>query len=251
MKFYFLIFLPILVCIQGCQQPKETVRETVVVSDRSQQTGGTDQVGGGNGIDGVPLDAFISNVEKSQGYITKIEPLIKQLSQTFPELAGDFYHLSHQRDWYFVPGKLDSISQNILGSYAPTDQIALQDTNKVWIDKLQFEKMNLENQGILILHEMIMGVQIIQFKHKQDRCIAKASVFIFEKDGQILFQNEKSKCRKTYPILNGTNNEKFDAHTIPYDAIRRVVSILNHADPDIEEIKALFKNSGIRDYTID
>ena len=24
------------------------------------------------------------------------------------------YHLTHQRDWYFVPGKLESISQNIL-----------------------------------------------------------------------------------------------------------------------------------------
>ena len=62
---------------------KETVRETVVVSDRSQQTGGTDQVGGGNGINGIPLDAFITDLEKIQSYTEKIQPLIKKLSQIF------------------------------------------------------------------------------------------------------------------------------------------------------------------------
>ncbi len=248
MKTQFLILITLFITVQSCQQPKEIVRETVVVSDRSQQTGGTDQVGGGNGIDGIPLDAFIQDVQKNSGYKNKIEPLIQKLSISFPQLAADMYHLSHQRDWYFVPGKLESISQNILGTYAPTDQIALQDTNKIWIDKNQFNVMSEDNQAVLILHELIMGVRLMQHKHKQDQCIAKAAILLFSENGAEKYSKEKTFCRNTYPMIEGTVNEKFDPKAINYDKIRRVVSILIQDEIDISEIKAIFKNYKIREY---
>jgi hypothetical protein len=248
MKTQFLILLSFLISLLSCQQPKEIIRETVVVSDRSQQTGGTDQVGGGNGIDGIPLDAFIQDVHKNTGYKNKIEPLIQKLSVSYPQLAADMYHLTYQRDWYFVPGKLEAISQNILGTYAPTDQIALQDTNKVWIDKNQFNIMSEENQAILILHELIMGVRLMQHKHKQDQCIAKAALLLFLENGAEKYAKEKIFCRNTYPMIEGTVNEKFDPKAINYDKIRRVVSLLTQEEIDIAEIKAIFKNYNIREY---
>jgi hypothetical protein len=248
MKTQFLISLFILITLQSCQQPKEIIRETVIVSDRSQQTGGTDQVGGGNGLDGTPLDAFIQDIQKNSGYKNKIVPLIQKLSITFPRLAADMYHLSQQRDWYFVPGKLEAISQNILGTYAPTDQIALQDTNKVWIDKNQFNVMNEDNQAILLLHELIMGVRLMQHKHRQDQCIAKAAILLFSENGTEKYSKEKTFCRNTYPMIEGTVNEKFDPKAINYDKIRRVVSLLAQEEIDIAEIKALFKNYKIREY---
>jgi hypothetical protein len=249
MKTQFLILIVLFITVQSCQQPKEIVRETVVVSNRSQQTtGGTDQVGGGNGIDGIPLDAFIQDIQKNSGYKNKIEPLIQKLSTLYPQLAADIYHLSHQRDWYFVPGKLAAISQNILGTYAPTDQIALQDTNKIWIDKNQFSIMNEDNQAVLILHELIMGVNLLQYKHRQDQCIAKAAILLFSENGPEKYSNEKKFCRNTYPMIEGTANEKFDPKAINYDKIRRVVSVLIQDEIDIAEIKALFKNYKIREY---
>jgi hypothetical protein len=177
MKTQFLILITFLITLLGCQPPKEIIRETVVVSDRSK--GGTDQVGGGVAIDGAVLESWIRNIAKETSYTKKIEPLIQKLSLTYPELAADLYHISHQRDWYLVPGKLEAISQKILNTYARTDQIALQDVNKIWIDNKLFEVMNEDNQAILILHELIIGVRLLQHKHKQDRCIAKAAMLLF------------------------------------------------------------------------
>ena len=60
----FLIFLvSSIVCFSSCQGPKEIIRETQVVSPNQAQ-GGIDQTGGGNGINGTPLEKFISPVNE-------------------------------------------------------------------------------------------------------------------------------------------------------------------------------------------
>ena len=235
----------------GCQPQKETIVEkTVVIDGKSQQTGGVNEGGGGNGVNGIPLDAFIDrNFDQNEAYKLKVQPLIAILSKKIPRLAADFYHLTHQRDWYFVPGQLESIPQNILGSYTKTDQFALQDLNKVWIDKLQFEKMSLENQGILLVHELMMGVRLMQFKHRQDKCIAKAALAVFEENGLKKYSEDKKYCRETYPIIDGLQNEKFNLTSLDYDMIRKVVALIDRAQPDTDEAEAIIKAYKLRDYS--
>jgi len=249
-NFYILLSV-FFVIISGCQPQKETIVErTVVVDGKSQQTGGVNEGGGGSGIDGIPLDAFIDrNFDQNEAYKLKVQPLIQTLAKKFPRLAADFYHLTHQRDWYFVPGQLEAIPQNILGSYTKTDQFALQDLNKVWIDKLQFEKMSLENQGILLIHELMMGVRLMQFKHRQDKCIAKAALIIFQDNGLKKYSEDKKYCRDTYPIIDGLQNEKFNLTALDYDMIRKVVALIDRAQPDADEAEAIIKAYKLRDYS--
>ena len=114
--------------------------------------------------------------------------------------------------------------------------------------KSHFNVMNEDNQAILLLHELIVGVRLMQHKHRQDQCIAKAALLFFSENGTEKYSKEKTFCRNTYPMIEGIVNEKFDPKAINYDKIRRVVSLLAQDEIDIAEIKALFKNYKIREY---
>ncbi len=251
MKIVFQLFL--LIAFFSCQPTnKETIliKTEPVVLTPPETKGGTDSVGGGNGVNGIPLDAFIKrDFYKSKAYEIVIRPIIKVLSVRFPRMAADFYHITMQRDWYFVPGEVSAISKNILGSYAVTDQLALQDLNKVWINNIVYEKMTFENQGILVLHEIIMGIRLMEFQHRQDKCLAKAALEIYKENGFNLYQNEKNSCRKTYPQFDGLSDTHFQLVSNDYDIIRRIVSmLLDKNEIDIVEVNALIETYKVRIY---
>lgn len=235
----------------GCQQQKEIIHETQIVSP-TQAQGGTDQTGGGNGIGGIPLDKFIFPVQEKTSYKNYVTPIMNRLSKAFPRLAADFYHISQNRDWYFVPAPLTEISGKILGTYAPTDQLALQDLNKIWIDKIKFEAMAEEDQGVLLVHEIMMGIRLLKYKERQDLCIAKAAVAMLntenEKAGEE-YRVEKKYCRSTYPVLDGTQNTSFSLGKDDYDLIRKLVSRLIRTQIDTEEVKSLIDAYHFRDYS--
>jgi hypothetical protein len=243
----FLIY--ILVMAQSCQPQKEVIKETVLVKE-GQQTGGVDDAGGGNGIDGKPLDEFIDrNFAKRPVYKNIVTPIIEKLKIGFPELAADFVHLTNRRDWYFVPGELEKIPNQILGAYAKLDQYALQDTRKVWIDNLSYEKMNERSQGILLLHELMMGVRLLKYKHKQDLCIADSTVLLFDIDGINKYKESFKKCVSTYPFLEGiSKDESFQLDKDDYELIRRIVSFLILEEIDYDELRHLIKDYKVRIY---
>ncbi len=250
---YTLCFATTVIVLSACQGPKEIIHETQVVSPNQVQQGGIDQTGGGNGINGIPLDKFIFPVAQKNSYKLYVIPVIKKLSTVFPRLAADFYHISSNRDWYFVPAPLHEISDKILGTYAPTDQLALQDLNKIWIDRNKFDQMTEEDQGVLIVHEIMMGVRLLKYKERQDLCIAKASLIMVEADNteaQEKFRYEKKYCRSTYPVVEGTQNTGFSLSKDDYDLIRRLVSkiIQSDIDIDIDEVKSLIETYKFRDY---
>lgn len=234
---------------ESCQPQKEIIRETVLVKER-QQTGGVDDAGGGNGIDGKPLDEFIDrNFAKKSVYINVVEPVIEKLKIGFPELAADFIHLTNRRDWYFVPGELEKIPNQILGAYAKLDQYALQDTQKVWIDNISYEKMNERSQGILLLHEMMIGVRLLKYKHKLDLCIADSTRLLFENKDVNKYKEAFNKCVKTYPFLDGiTKDESFQLDKDDYELIRRIVSFLILDEIDYDELRHLIKDYKVRLY---
>ena len=177
--------------------------------------------------------------------------MLQKISIGFPRLAADFYHISQNRDWYFVPSSLSEISSKILGTYAPTDQLALQDLNKIWIDRIKFEQMTEEDQGVLIIHEIMMGIRLLKYKEKQDLCIAKATLFLLKQDneGEENYRREKQFCRNTYPVFDGTQNTNFNLSKNDYDLIRKLVSKLLMSEIDFEEIKSLIETYQFRDYS--
>lgn len=232
----------------SCQGNKPGSSGQPAVASR-EQTGGTDSTGGGNGLKGRPLDSYIEkNMESKPYYINHVIPLMKALSSTYPRLAADFYHITHQRDWYFIPTELEEISRNILGTYGKTDQLALQDLNKIWIDSNKFDKMSEQDQATLVIHEIMMGVRLIKFKPKQDQCIAKAAVAAISESPAKSYSELKKACRRTYPTVSGIQKEKFDLNSNDYDLIRKLVSLLDRTNPDIDEVKDLIEANSYRNY---
>lgn len=229
----------------ACEGGKKTiVHETRVQSD----LGGTENTGGGNGVNGKPLESYIEkNLENTSSYRQYVRPLISELEVQYPRLAADFYHITFQRQWYFIPGEIDVISKNIIGTYAKTDQLALQDLNKIWIDSNKYQSMSTRDQATLLIHEIVMGIRLMQFKSRQDHCIAKAALLIFQKQ-EVTYGDQRKKCRKAFPVIDGTRNEKFKLSSDDYDFIRRLVSLLDTQNPDVEEVKSLIEAHNFRSH---
>lgn len=237
----------LLISCQGNKQAGGGGQPPVVATN--EHTGGTDSTGGGNGLKGRPLDSYIErNIEAKPYYTNYVLPLMKTLATSYPRLAADFYHITHQRDWYFMPTELEEISRNILGTYGKTDQLALQDLNKIWIDSNKFDAMSEQDQATLVIHEIMMGVRLMKFKHKQDQCIAKSALAIFSESPTKSYNDLKKACRKTYPMITGIQKEKFDLNSNDYDLIRKLVSLLDRENPDVEEVKDLIETSNYRNY---
>lgn len=220
------------------------------VTPNNHETGGTDNTGGGNGARGRALDSYIEkNLTETPAFKNHVQPLIEILSREYPRLAADFYHITYQRDWYFIPVELDEISKNVLGTYAKTDQYALQDLNKIWIDKNKFEAMtSVQDQGTLLIHEIMMGIRLMHFQAKQDHCIAKAALLIFQPVENKNYGDQRRSCRRTYPVIDGSRNLKFKLSADDYDLIRKLVSLLDRTKPDIAEVQSLIEAHSFRSY---
>ena len=241
MKFYSfksnLILAVVFTVLSGCQPPGQTTASGGAVKIQGtnpgsagggSMQGGTDNAGGGNAIENQTLDSFIQPLAQHEAYQKIVLPIINELSVKYPRLAADFYHIATNRDWYFLPIELQEISRNILGTYATTDQVALQDLNKLWINSKIFNQMELRQQGILIVHEIIMGIRLMKYKDRQDRCIAKAGLFMISSNSEEVKENqykeEKKFCRKTYPIVYGIQDTGFKLNKDDYDLIRKLVA---------------------------
>lgn len=239
--------------ILACKK-QVTIIQTAPVAESQRtelQQGGTDSTGGGNGIQGKPLDDYILNIRELPAFTNHIKPLIQDLSQNYPELAADFYHLSIERDWYFVPTDLDQIAKNILGVYARTDQIALQDLNKIMVDSQLFAQMQEHDQAVLIAHEIVMGIRLLKHKKTQDLCMATAARTLVSENNYPKYENLKKKCRETYPFIPGTQNEKFSLNSDDYDFIRKLVKKITVPVINYAELKSLIEDNQFRDYKKD
>lgn len=209
--------------------------------------GGTSSTGGGNGINKKPLEAYITDLTTLDAYKNYVTPIIEKLKADFPDLAADFMHISLERDWYIIPIDLDQISKNVLGSYGITDQMALQDLKKVWINKKLFEEMSEQDQAILITHEILMGIRLMAFKNKQDQCIAHSYRQMLTAD-TIEFKKQKQNCRMTYPQVSGAAATDFKLNSDDYDNIRSLVGKLTRSNIDVEDIQDFIKSNQFRNY---
>lgn len=241
-----------LVLIWSCQKTVH-VTEVKNADPNPSQMGGTDNAGGGNGISGKPLDTFIeTNFTQIPAFAQVISPLIRKLKEIDPKVAGDFYHLALNRDWYFVPVRLDMISGKILGSYAKTDQLALQDLNKIWVNSIIYNEMDVKNQAALIVHEFMMGLRLIQYQHRQDLCIAESSDLLLkglQPEDMKLYQQAKASCRNTYPKVVGSISGQFSLNADDYDLIRKITALLLTEEPsNMQEAVLLIRSTKLRQY---
>lgn len=240
-----LLLLAFLAGFSSCQKQSSSPTPAPDV-DITNARGGGDSVGGGSTINKKPLEAYAKTADQLPAYKSVVVPLLEKIELNYPRLAADFIHISQRRTWYFIPVALDSIASQI-GAHSRTDQAALQDLGAVWFDSTIYDSMLEPDQGMLLVHELVMGARLLNFKSRQDRCFAKAALKLFKADADG-YRNEINICRQTYPVSDDFGAPKFSPGQIDYDVIRKIVIELSKEAPDFNEVSHLIEDNGVRDY---
>lgn len=128
--------------------------------------------GGGNSYNGRPLESYIGDITKTTAYTKKIAPLFTSFKQNDNRSMFNVLTSGLRKSWFFIPGKLDTLPQERIGSAVPTEQIALQNFKEVWLDTSLFNSMSVDDQGRLILHEMLMGLRLLKLNSRYEQCLA-------------------------------------------------------------------------------
>lgn len=129
--------------------------------------GGSD--GGGNSYRGKPLESYAKDPATLAAFQKLIQPILQDLeskktnTNSLHILKNFISSVFAQKIWYFVPGPLEHVPIDLLNSAVRTDQAALQGFDRVWIDEDIWNKMSVDDQAKLLLHEAYMGLKIYQF----------------------------------------------------------------------------------------
>lgn len=133
--------------------------------------GGGD-AGGGNLIQGKPIESYAIDVSKMPEMNMALE-LAKQISDSeFPTegLKEEVEHIIKSKIWYLVPLKLPTLLNSTVGTPFAIEQGALQDFDEVWIEKDAFIKMAVEERVHLLVHEIFMGLKIFARESFYKQC---------------------------------------------------------------------------------
>lgn len=235
----------------ACQ--KEVIRETVhdvVPSQQSQPQGGVDG-GGGNGVNGKPLESYAVKLSTLSEYSEDIVPLMKEIRNSFPELNADFQYLVGSRGWYFVPVSLDKIPSFRIGAYFPTDQLAYQTRGSVWLDDILYQKMDRAGKVKLLLHELLMGVRILEQLNSLEKCFAAAELAA----DPSAYREARRICIATYKVGSDVDDALHNGRHIEisqddYDLIRSTVSLILDSGGKIDgkELRSIFEVKKFRIY---
>lgn len=270
MKFWILIInILTLLGLVACSASKEVIVDKTHLgmdqrgdglpspAPRSEAEGGLDAGGGGNGVNGKPLESYRVEITQLPAYQRLHEKILSKIVDRFPKLAADFLHITLERSWYFVPVPLRKLPAYKIGVSFKTDQFALQKLKEIWFDKLAFDKMSEDDQETLLLHELVMGVRLLEFTNLLDRCLTGISVLRLRQT-QTHMDKYKEERRKCFAV-NRNAAEVGDAiglgkaihlEDYDYDSIRELTStLITKTDSfDPEEIEDWMAFRGLRVY---
>lgn len=181
---------------------------------------GTGDSGGGNSYQGRPLESYVRDPQSIPSFQDKVSPVLAALKANHQDLYRMFMTMLTRKTWYFVPGPLNQLPAKKIGSVVPTDQVALQDFETVWIDTNIFDPMKYEDQAILFVHEILMGIRILRFESMKNQCLAfapQAELCIGGREERLgvpsdLVESDYNDIRKTVPdIFNNYANYSHEA----------------------------------------
>lgn len=240
-KWLFTIYILTIAALTACQGPKETVVEKHYVSgsgdtlpvppNNNNAEGGIDGGGGGNGVNRKPLESFRVDLEQVASYQRIKVKVIDKLVVRFPKLAADLLHIAAERSWYLIPTELKNLPASKIGVSFKTDQIALQKLKEIWINDLIFSTMSVEDQDILILHELLMGVRLLEFTNLLDQCLNKISTIKIHPENQDQYKTERSLCFKRYRDASDLGDsiglgKSIKLEDYDYETIRNTTALL-------------------------
>lgn len=262
-KWYVLFNILMLLGLAACQGGKETVVEKHYVNENgtglpvppSHQEGGIDGGGGGNGLDGKPLESFRVDLSQQSSFQLVQKEVINKLIVRFPKLAADLMHISEERAWYLIPTELRNLPAARIGVSFKTDQIALQKLKEVWVNDLLFSKMAPREQETLVLHELIMGVRLLEFTNLLDQCLVNISIMRLTPDNDDKYKEARRDCFRKYRNASdiGDNiglGKDIKLEDYDYETIRDITStLLTRIDSfDPQELEDYMAARGFRKY---
>lgn len=257
---HFLIFATAILTL-GCQgQNTETIREIIrePVPGNQVQEGGVDSGGGGNGVNGRPLESYAVRILDITEFNTVVMPIIQKMHEIHPRFASDMAHIALNRTWYLIPVELNKLPAQVIGvSFGDKQlqQLALQNLNAVWINSDLFQKYPTDqDRGTLLLHEIIMGVRLMKYKSNLDQCYSGIASLRFQPEKAPDYKRLRDECAMKHG-LNGTDNIIGGINQIKltkddYDNIRELVVVLLRGIDDLSktQLDAWLKDRSFRSY---
>lgn len=154
----------------GCTDARHT-SPAVPAKPAPANPEGTTDGGGGNAIDNRMLESYIIKPEELPA--TKLH-IAKKIATFFGDEKDPAGNMIFQtKTWYLVPSSLKQVSKKALGmefTDDQTQQVAVQTKDEIWINSNIFNKMTLEDQAKLVLHETMMTFYMVKFLSLQDLC---------------------------------------------------------------------------------
>ncbi len=95
-----------------------------------------------------------------------ISPILDSLDRKLPNFSDEMRKTVTNKTWYFVPVRLNKLPVKITGIQFDSDQTIIQLEKSVWVDKIKFAALKENEQGTLILHELVMGAVM---KHRNNQ----------------------------------------------------------------------------------
>lgn len=152
---------------------------------------GTSFSGGGTGVQGRVFESYRVNPFELEAF-RELQPIFQSIigsAAAEADMPDDmdfgFVPFVSRKAWYIAPVELDGVARDSLGLEflgGETDQLARQSLREVWINQEKFETMSLEDQAVLILHEMVMSEYMLKFKTLPEYCQDSFDVNIYSEE---------------------------------------------------------------------
>ncbi|UXR65382.1 hypothetical protein EZJ49_03835 [Bdellovibrio bacteriovorus] len=242
---------------QNTETVREIIREPVPSNGYQQAEGGVDSGGGGNGVNGRPLESYSVRLQDVPEFNEYLLPIIRTVQAEYPRFASDLVHIAMNRTWYLIPVELNKLPAQVIGvSFGDKQlqQLALQNLNAVWINSDLFAQYpSNEDRAILILHEMIMGVRLMKHKNRLDQCYSEIALLRLDIK-QDEYRKQRDLCARKFALdsSDGLTDSvaKISLSKDDYDNIRELVITLWRDKGEISkpQLEAWMKTKSFRNY---
>lgn len=208
--------------------------------------GGAD-TGGGAGAKGRMLENYKVRIHETPEFRSHVQPLIDEIAKTEPAFAADLLHIAMHRQWYIIPTDLGKIPpSDMVAAIAGKDveQLAVQTEAEVWIDKRAYGPMPALERKELIVHELVMGVRMMEYQNGFDQCLAESVVHLVKND-QKAYRDQKRACSLERLRDAGRDHritrKQIGLNNTDYNLVRRItIQLLNEgATLSTEELRAM------------
>lgn len=229
--------------LNDLSQQKQEFLVRKILKEKGLLRGGGD-AGGGNLLDGRPIENFAVNIGRTPEMIQALK-IVKLIDSNFFESLDKITKsILERKTWYLIPVTLPDLSNDQIGTPFASTQGALQDFEEIWIDANRYDRMTSKEKVLLLVHEIFMGFKI--FKHES-----------FFRQCQ-LAEPFNTECMDFQPYVD---RKKLTILPSDYQDVRKVVAKVSmnyehfnsapHYDELVRKISLLvFENGGFDSYFV-